>query len=306
MRLDQLRFFVEVSRRRSFSLAASHLFLSQQNISAGIRKLEEELGFKLFERTHTGVVLTPLGEEVLSRAEDILERVEGLQTIGQVCAEQLTGELRVELVPYIALPEMIVYFYRQNPAVSIKTLEKAPADIVSSLREGTADVGFVYLRKDASLGSEEVLDTPDLVQERLSVDQLYLCVSKKLHFARQNYSIGELLEKRMALAVFDSLYDWTMESFGMLNIDDLRVYRADAQVYKKMVLEGLAAGFATKMGLDQEIIFKKGEINALRIKDMYLTVCMLYKKGCMTPLKEDFINTIRTKFHELSSGQPGN
>ena len=301
MRLEQLRFFVEVSRRHSFSHAASHLFLSQQNISTGIRKLEEELGFKLFERTHYGVVLTPLGEEVLVKAEEILEQCDALKSIGRSASRQLTGELRVDLVPYIALPEIIVYFYRQNPAVSIKTTERAPAQIISNLQEGLADVGFVYLRNEESLGKEEELDTPGLVQEKLSSDQLYLCVSKKLHFPKQSYTISELLEKKLSLVIFDSLYEWTMESFGMVNAEGPQVYRADTQVYKKMIQEGLAAGFGTKMGLDQEIIFKKGEVNTLKIKGSFLTVCMLYKESPTSSLKEDFISMIRTKFQEMSN-----
>jgi len=301
MRLEQLRFFVEVSRRHSFSLAASHLFLTQQNISTGIRKLEEELGFKLFERTHQGVILTPLGEEVLVKAEEILEQVDGLKTIGRSASKQLTGELRVELVPYIALPEIIVYFYRQNPAVTIKTTERAPAEIITNLQQDTADVGFVYLRTEETLSQEEDLKTPGLVQEKLSNDQLYLCVSKKLQFPKQSYSISEILEKKMSLVIFDSLYEWTMESFGMVNAEGPLVYRADTQVYKKMIQEGLAAGFATKMGLDQEIIFKKGEVNTLRIKGAYLTVCMLYKESPTSSLKTDFISMIRTKFQEMST-----
>ncbi|MCL2751013.1 MAG: LysR family transcriptional regulator [Coriobacteriia bacterium] len=301
MRLEQLRFFVEVSRRRSFSHAASHLFLTQQNISTGVRKLEEELGFKLFERTHSGVILTSLGEEVLVKAEEILEHCEALKAIGRAASRQLTGELRIELVPYIALPEIIVHFYRQNPAVSIKTTERAPGDIITSLQDGTADVGFVYLRTEETLGKIEELETPGLVQEMLSSDQLYLCVSKKLHFPKQSYTISELLDKKMSLVIFDSLYEWTMESFGMVSAEGPLIYRADAQVYKKMIQEGLAAGFGTKMGLDQEIIFKKGEVNTLRIKGSYLTVCMLYKESPSSSLKEDFISMIRTKFHEMSN-----
>ena len=87
MRLEQLQFFVEVSRCRSISLAASRLFMTQQNVSSGIRKLEAELGFDLFERTPRGVVLTPQGEEVLVKAEEIIEEVESLKMIKHPAAK---------------------------------------------------------------------------------------------------------------------------------------------------------------------------------------------------------------------------
>ncbi|MCL1846719.1 MAG: LysR family transcriptional regulator [Coriobacteriia bacterium] len=301
MRLEQLDFFVEVSRSRSFSHAASHLFMSQQNVSTAIAKLEAELGFQLFERTHHGVVLTPQGIEALIKAEEILERVRDLKSIGQTAEKQLTGELRVELVPYIALPEMIVDFYRRNPAISIKTTERAPADIIADLHEGTADVGFMYLRKEELPRRVELLDTPGLEQEKLSQDQLYFCVSKKLKYPHRSYTIQELFEKRVPLVVFENLYDWAMETFEMIQVKNPLVYRVDVHVYKKMIQEGLAAGFATKTGLDQEIIFKKGEIDTLKIRGASLIVCMLYKKEPMSPMKEDFLSIIREKFQELHS-----
>ena len=295
MRLEQLSFFVEVCRSRSISLAASRVFMSQQNISTSIRKLEQELGFELFERTHHGVNLTPQGEEVLAKAEEILKAVNDLKKIGSSKEQQLTGELRVALVPYIALPEMIVDFYRQNPATSIKTTEKSPGEVIDDLNNGLADVGFIYLRM------EEELLTPELEQVKLSKDKVYLCISKKLNYPRRQYSISEVLEMKLPLIVFDSLYDWTMEALDMLEEQKPLVYQAGIQVYKRMVLAGLAAGLATKTGLEQEIVFQKGDVDALRLEGYYLVVCMLYKKNPTSPLKEEFLSTILEKFREMST-----
>ena len=302
MRLEQLSFFVEVSHCQSISLAASRLFMSQQNVSTAIRKLEAELGFELFERTHYGVVLTPQGEELLVKAEAILKEIDEIKMIGRSAGEHLTGELRVELVPYIALSEMIVDFYRQNPEVTIKTIEKSPAEIIANLNNGSTDVGFVYLRR------EETLETLGLEQERLSRDQLYFCVSKKLNYPKRSYTITELLEKKIPLIIFDSLHAWTLEALEMIseqqqNEQQPLVYRADIQLYKRMILNGLAAGFATKMGLEQEIVFSRGEVDALKLKGLYLSVCMLYRKTPTSPLKEKFLSMIREKFLELGTNE---
>ena len=293
MRLEQLSFFVEVSHCQSISLAASRLFMSQQNVSTAIRKLEAELGFELFERNHYGVVLTPQGEKLLVKAEMILQEIDSIKKIGRSAKKPLTGEVRVEMVPYIALPGMIVDFYRQNPAATVKTTEKSPAEIISNLNKGLADVGFIYLRK------EEALETPGLEQVKFSKDQLYFCVSKKLNYPKRNYTISELLQKKMPLIIFDSLYDWTLEAFDMINEQKPLVYRADVQLYKRMILNGLAAGFATKTGLEQEIVFSKGEVDVMKIKGLYLVVCMLYKKTPMSRVKKEFLNMVRENFLEL-------
>lgn len=290
MRLEQLSYFVEVSRSRSFSLAASRLYMSQQNISTGIRKLEEELGFKLFERTPQGVVLTPSGKDVLAQAEDILRRVDDLKLLRHPHEKQLTGELRLDLVPYIALPEMIIEFYTHNPAAAIKTTEKSPPEIIANVQEGSTDVGFIYVRED------ERIKASGLKQERIAEEQLFFCVSKKLDYPQRLYTEALLLEEQMPLIVFNCLYDWTMEILAGTGGKKPRVYRADTQLYRKMILEGLAMGFATSTGIEQEIIFKKDEVDAFAIEDYFLSVCMLYKKSPTSPLKERFLALTRERF----------
>ena len=299
MRLDQLVYFVEVSRCRSITLAASHLFMTQQNISAGIRKLEDELGFALFERSHFGVELTPRGQKALVVAEEILAKVDDLSTIDLSDSEQLVGELNVELVPYIALPEMIVDFYKQNPAVTIKTTEKSPIEIISNLQDGLADVGFVYARDD------EEFDIPGIEQEWLTREDLYFCVSKRLKYPRKSYSVDELMVRQLPFIIFNSLYDWTMDNLSEFIERIPPIYRADVQLYKQMILEGQAAGFATKTGIKQEIVFHRGEVDAFRISEQHLIVCMLYKKENSSPLKEGFLAMVREKFREMNPESSG-
>lgn len=296
MRLEQLTFFLEVSRSNSVSLAASRLYMSQQNVSAAIRKLEDELGFALFDRTHQGVTLTPRGQEVLVAAEEIVAKVEALKLIGQDAAEELTGELRVNMVPYIALPEMIVDFYRYNPEVSIKTSEKSPAEVIEDIRNNEADIGFVYQRMG------EDLDTSGFEQEILSEDQLYICVSKKLNFPKHSYTSDAFFEKRLPLVVFNGLYDWTIETIEQMGQKNHVVYRADIQLYRKMVIEGLAAGFATKTGIDQEVVFQKGEVDMFKISGVSLIISMLYKQQPTSNLKEVFLKLAREKFCEANRG----
>ena len=295
MRLEQLYFFVEVSRCHSISLAASRLFMTQQNISTGIRKLETELGIELFERTHHGVILTPQGEEVLARAKEIIEKIDDLKLIGRRSEEQLIGELRVDFVPYIALPDAILDFYRHNPRINIKTTERSPADIIANVKSGLVDVGFIYRR------NKESIESPEFELEKLSRDQLYICVGKKLQLPKRSYTIDDLAKKKLPLVVFNNLYDWTMETFEQYQGQKPLVFRVDTQLYKRMIREGMAAGFATKTGIEQEIVFDKGEVDTFKIADEYLDVCMLYKKKPTSPLKERFLAMIREKFHEIST-----
>jgi DNA-binding transcriptional LysR family regulator len=72
MDIKQMRYFVEICKCKSFSMAADKLFISQQGLSMAILRLEAELNCKLFKRTARGLTLTEHGEFLLPKAKDIL------------------------------------------------------------------------------------------------------------------------------------------------------------------------------------------------------------------------------------------
>ena len=72
MRIEQLEYLCEVAKRRSMNVAAEKLHIAQQTLSTSIKTLEKELDVKLLERTYQGVFPTPIGQEVISWAEQVL------------------------------------------------------------------------------------------------------------------------------------------------------------------------------------------------------------------------------------------
>ena len=73
MRIEQLEYLVEISRRKSFNSASENLYLTPQSLSRSITSMENELGFKLFERNSQGVRFTPEGKRFLETARNITE-----------------------------------------------------------------------------------------------------------------------------------------------------------------------------------------------------------------------------------------
>ena len=78
MKLSQLEQIIEVATTGTISQAAINLYVTQPSLSLSIKKAEDELGTKLFERNSTGMILTPLGNEFVDRAKEILEQVDAL------------------------------------------------------------------------------------------------------------------------------------------------------------------------------------------------------------------------------------
>jgi DNA-binding transcriptional LysR family regulator len=91
--LKEFKTFIAVARLGTFTGAGQQLGLTQSAISAQIRRLEEYLGVVLFDRTARSAVLNPVGQEMLTQAEEIVALVERMVTVAG--AGQVTGLLRV-------------------------------------------------------------------------------------------------------------------------------------------------------------------------------------------------------------------
>src|SRR5437763_4326299 len=126
MQIHQLRYFCAVARTGSFTRAAQHEHLAQPSLSQQIRKLEDELGTKLFDRLGRTIRLTHLGEAFLPRAEAILQQVAAAKLEIQEMAGVEQGKLALGAIPTIApyfLPACLAGFSREFPLVQVSVLE---------------------------------------------------------------------------------------------------------------------------------------------------------------------------------------
>ena len=87
MTLTELRYIVTLAQEQHFGHAAERCHVSQPTLSVGVKKLEEELGVLLFERTKSAVRVTPIGEKIVAQAQRVLEEA---MTIREL-ANELNG-----------------------------------------------------------------------------------------------------------------------------------------------------------------------------------------------------------------------
>ena len=110
MTLTELKYIVAVAREKHFGKAAEACFVSQPTLSVAIRKLEDELEVKLFERSASEVSVTPLGEEIVRQAQSVLEQAANIKDIAKRGKDPLAGPLKLGVIytigPYL-LPALI-------------------------------------------------------------------------------------------------------------------------------------------------------------------------------------------------------
>ncbi len=148
MELDQLRYFCAIVDAGGFSRAARQIHVSQPSLSQQIRKLEDELGARLFDRLGRSVRLTELGRAFLPHARGVLRELEAAR--GDVLERKASigGTICVGVIPTIApyfLPPLLTAFSRQHPEARVTVVEEITPLLLEKLRAGGVDAALVAL-----------------------------------------------------------------------------------------------------------------------------------------------------------------
>ena len=142
MTLTELKYIVAVAREKHFGKAAEACFVSQPTLSVAIKKLEEELQVKLFERSANEVAVTPLGQEIIQQAQSVLEQAAQIKEIAKRGKDPLAGALRLGVIytiaPYL-LPPLVRQMIAQAPQMPLMLQENFTVKLLEMLRTGETD-----------------------------------------------------------------------------------------------------------------------------------------------------------------------
>ncbi len=146
MTLTELRYIVAVARERHFGRAAEGCFVSQPTLSVAIRKLEEELDVKLFERGSSEVSITPIGQEIVEQAQRVLEQAASIREIAKRGKDPLAGPLRLGVIftiaPYL-LPPLVRALIAATPQMPLLLQEQLTVKLLDMLRNGELDAAIL-------------------------------------------------------------------------------------------------------------------------------------------------------------------
>lgn len=171
--LRHLRYFEALAQHGHFGRAAEALGISQPALSIQMKEMEEIVGGPLVERGARQVQLTSLGEMLLLRGRDILRAVDELSSLARTTSEELTGRLRVGVIPTVApyfLPKVIEVLAERCPALDLHLREAVTQKLVSDLVEGRMDIAFVALPVSEPTLEEHPLFTEEFVLVRPEAD----------------------------------------------------------------------------------------------------------------------------------------
>ncbi len=164
MTLTDLRYLVALARERHFGRAAEKCHVSQPTLSVAIKKVEEELGVQLFERSATEVKITTTGQRIVAQAEKVLLEAAQIPEIAAAGRDPLSGPLRLGVIytigPYL-LPRLIPLVHRHAPRMPLMIQENYTTRLIEGLKRGELDVVVLSLPIDeAGIVAQPVYDEP--------------------------------------------------------------------------------------------------------------------------------------------------
>ena len=167
MELRQLAYAEAVARHRHFTRAAEELHVAQSALSHQIRRLEAELGTKLFERTSRRVVPTEAGEALAARARRVLAEVDGVRAELDELRGLVRGRISVgALLPAgeIEVTKLLAEFRGRFGGIEVGLREGTAGDLMELLTDGELDVAFMLVAGELPDGIEsERLGTEEVV-----------------------------------------------------------------------------------------------------------------------------------------------
>lgn len=146
MNLRDLKYVIAVAESHHFGKAAQRCFVSQPTLSGQIKKLEEELGVVIFERTNRSVEITPIGEAIVEHARQIMEQADVIQQLAQASQDPLAGPLRIGAIPTLSpylMPLILLPLKTQHPQMRLVLSEEMTDTLLERLRNHEVDAALL-------------------------------------------------------------------------------------------------------------------------------------------------------------------
>jgi LysR family hydrogen peroxide-inducible transcriptional activator len=193
MNLRDLRYVLAVAEQRHFGKAAEACCVSQPTLSGQIKKVEEELGVTIFERSNRSVEITEVGGQLLVYARRVIEQVEAMENLAKAAQDPLAGPLRLGVIPTLGpylMPLILAPLRKDFPQLHLVLREEITERLLPHLRHHELDAVLVATPPDADdLGEIPLFDEPfwlahpaqqalydkeEIYEEDLPIDQLLL------------------------------------------------------------------------------------------------------------------------------------
>ena len=299
MNLQELRYLAAVAEHRHFGRAAEACNVSQPTLSSQLRKLEDELGVMLIERTNKRVTMTPVGSQILVHAQRALAEAGQMEAVARAARDPLGGPLRLGVIPTLApylMPLILKPLQRDYPGLIIELWEDQTRSLIDGLRNHRLDAALLATAAEspeiteialfdepllAALPLDHRLAEAESIREEELADELMVladghclashalaaCGATKRAFPRAGLQTG--LQSSMQAATLETLVNLVAAGYGSTLIPALA---ASSLVQRGIMLRPLAGKSARTIRLASRPGFPRPQ--ALRVLEKVIRVAV--------------------------------
>lgn len=273
--LRQLQYVVAVADALNFRRAAEACAVAQPALSAQIAALEGALGVRIFERSRSGVVVTPAGAALVAGARGILLAAGELVQVARSHQDPLAGTLRLGIIPTLApylLPELAPRLRRAFPALVPQWLEERTPVLVRSLQEGLLDAALLAVEADLE----------DLEWLPLGQDPFLLTLPEAHPLARGRGPVSlDRLDGERILLLEDGhcLRDQALAACARARVEELGYRATSLPTLVQMVASGVGVTLLPKLAVATETARAAVAVRAIADPPPYRTLALAWRAG---------------------------
>ncbi len=248
MNLRDLKYLIAVAKEQHFARAAEKSFVSQPTLSMQIKKLEDELGVQIFERSQKKFMITKVGEEILKKAEIILREAEEIKNIAKNSKDPFSGEIRIGAFPTLAsyfFPKIVGKISKKFPQLKLLLVEEKTEVLLHKLKRGEIDAAFIATPCEDS----------GLVHKKIFEEDFLLAVPKKHPLAKNKKVEKKDLKGQELMLLEDGhcLRDQALEACSMLGAFEQQDFRASSlETLRQMVIFGAGITLMPEIAVKKE------------------------------------------------------
>jgi LysR family hydrogen peroxide-inducible transcriptional activator len=248
MNLRDLKYLISVAKEQHFARAAEKSFVSQPTLSMQIKKLEDELGVQIFERSQKKFLITKIGEEIIKKAEIILREAEEIKNLAQNSKDPFSGEIRIGAFPTLAsyfFPKVVGKISKKFPKLKLLLVEEKTETLLQKLKNGEIDAALIAIPCD-DFGLEH---------QKIFEEDFLLAVSQNHELAKKKKIDKKEFRKKELMLLEDGhcLRDQALEACSMLGAFENQDFRASSlETLRQMVIAGVGITLIPEIAVKKE------------------------------------------------------
>ena len=303
--ITQLEYIVAVDTHRNFARAAAHCFITQPTISMQIKKLEQQLGVLIFDRSKKPVMPTKLGVKVIDQARNSLHSLVKIQEIIKDGKGEIEGELRIGIIPTLApylLPRFITSFVDKYPKTQLILEELLSDQILDKLGKDLLDVAIMVPPQ-----TNNVQSLPLFQEEFL----LYFSTNHRLQINQEiemnNLDTSDMWLLKDGHCFRDQVATLCGQEFSHESNRSIQLESGSLETLRNIIDQKLGYTLLPEMATLDWRAEEKQRLRRFKGEKPVREVCLVMhrsflKKGLINVLQKEILSSLPAEIRDKSSG----